>query len=515
MMSKVLALAVFVVLVGNGGMAAAQEFPVHLRAVDRPGGEPIHARAYLRRDGQLVLPDGLASYDTGDERHFLIPGDARFDLPVGRYELRVERGLEHRPATRSFTLTAALDLEIVVTRWVDMNAAGWYSADMHVHRDPADMAAILRAEALNLAPTITTHVWGSDVRQPWGDGHAFLTTVETDRVYTANAQEIERIEGGPGAIILLAANLPLPFDGYELYPPSATYARLVHAQGGYVEADKPFWLDTFVNVALGAIDFVEINANHFYPRGFDTDLARWSAWPQEMGYIGSRGLALWIMKLYYSILNCGFRLPLSAGSANGVKPAQVGFNRVYAKLDRFSYDGFLAAMKAGRSFTTNGPILDLVVGDGHGPGAVVTLDQDTAVAVRGTVRSQGAIDRVEVIVNGAVAETVNGEGRDRVTVAVEIPIGESSWLALRAFEVAEGHEIFGHTSPVYLLRDGQAVLVEEDARDLLDKVDQLIRYTETVQGFASDAHRDETLAVYAEARAIYRRLADGQRLRQP
>ncbi|MDP6607434.1 MAG: hypothetical protein QF664_14425, partial [Dehalococcoidia bacterium] len=363
--SAALAAFVFMVmLMGNGSMAAGQVSPVHLTVVDRPGGEPVHARAYLRREGELVLPEGLPSYDTRGERHFLIPGEARVELPPGRYELRVEHGLEHRPVIRSFTVTAGVDLDIeaVVTRWVDMNAQGWYSADMHVHRDPADLEAILRAEDLNLAPTITTHVWGSDTRQPWGGGHGFMTEVDDDRLFTTNAQEIERIEGGPGAIILLAPDLPLPYDGYELYPPSATYARRAHEQGGYVEADKPFWLDTFVNVALGAIDFIEINANHFYPRGFDTDLARWSSWPQEMGYIGSRGLALWIMKLYYSILNSGFRLPLSAGSANGVMPAQVGFNRVYAQLDRFSYDGFLASMKAGRSFTTNGPMLELEVG---------------------------------------------------------------------------------------------------------------------------------------------------------
>lgn len=370
---KVLRLAALTAVIGSGGMAAGQPRPVHIRVLDGPGGEPIHARAYLRRDGTSVLPEGLPSYVSGDERHFLIPGDTSFQLPRGRYELRVERGLEYRPATTSFDLDAPFDTELALTRWVDMNASGWYSADMHVHRDPADMGRILRAEDLNFAPTITTHVWGSDVRQPWGAGHPFVVPVEPDRAYVANAQEIERVQGGPGAIILVAPDSPLPFDGYELYPPSATYARTAHELGGYVEADKPFWLDTFVNVALGAIDFIEINANHFYPRGFDTDLARWSAWPQEMGYIGSRGLALWIMKLYYSILNCGFHLPLSAGSANGVMPAQVGFNRIYVKLDSFSYDDFLEAMKAGRSFTTNGPVLDLVVGDGHGPGEIVPV----------------------------------------------------------------------------------------------------------------------------------------------
>ena len=36
--------------------------------------------------------------------------------------------------------------------------------------------------------------------------------VEPDRLFTANAQEVERIQGGPGAVILLAERLPLPFE---------------------------------------------------------------------------------------------------------------------------------------------------------------------------------------------------------------------------------------------------------------------------------------------------------------
>jgi hypothetical protein len=141
--------------------------------------------------------------------------------------------------------------------------------------------------------------------------------VEPDRLFTANAQEVERIQGGPGAVILLAEGLPLPFEGYELYPPAVRYTRKAHAMGGFVEGDKLFWVDTFVNAALGELDFIELNCNHFLPRQVDTDLAPWSHWRIEFGYRGNRGFALWMMDLYYRILNSGIQLPLSAGSANG------------------------------------------------------------------------------------------------------------------------------------------------------------------------------------------------------
>ena len=168
--------------------------------------------------------------------------------------------------------------------------------------------------------------------RPWTSPPEFPVVVEPGRLFTANAQEVERIQGGPGAVILLARDLPLPFTGYELYPPAVTYTRKVHEMGGFVEGDKLFWMDTFVNAALGEIDFVELNCNHFLPRLVDTDLVPWSHWPIEFGYRGPRGFALWMMDLYYRILNSGIPLPLSAGSANGVKATPVGYDRVYVRL---------------------------------------------------------------------------------------------------------------------------------------------------------------------------------------
>ncbi|TDI36476.1 MAG: hypothetical protein E2P02_25150 [Acidobacteria bacterium] len=316
---------------------------------------------------------------------------------------------------------------------VDMNQAGSYSGDLHVHRCPDDMEAILRAEDLNFASTITTHVWGDDVRRPWKTPDTFVVQVAPTKLYTANSQEIERIQGGPGAIILLAPELPLLFDGDEHYPPSSSVTRLVHEQGGYVEADKPFWLDTFVNVALGEIDFIKLNCNHFYPKSVDTDLAKWSVWPQEMGYIGGRGLALWLMNLYYRMLNAGFQLPLSAGSANGVMPAPVGLNRVYVQLESFSYENFLAAMKAGRSFTSSGPILELVIDEKHGPGARLSQARGEALHVEATVKSKGNIETVELIVNGKIVKKVT-QGGSEVRLITDLSLDEGSWIALRAFE---------------------------------------------------------------------------------
>jgi hypothetical protein len=58
------------------------------------------------------------------------------------------------------------------------------------------------------------------------------------------------------------------------------------------------------------------------------------------------------------VLNCGLRIPPSAGSGSGVLPNPVGYNRVYVHLDeQLTYDGWWQGFKQGRSLVTNGPLL--------------------------------------------------------------------------------------------------------------------------------------------------------------
>jgi len=182
------------------GMAvdAAAETPVHVRVVDDATGRTVPARAYLRRGDEPLLPKGFSSYARGDERHFLVPGDFELDLEPGKYRLRIERGLEYLPVELDLDVPRSTPVPVRLRRWTSMNRDGWYSADMHVHRDPAEIPLILRAEDLNFVPTITTHVWSTEVNQPWKWPSEFPVRVEPDRLFTANAQEVERIQGGPG-----------------------------------------------------------------------------------------------------------------------------------------------------------------------------------------------------------------------------------------------------------------------------------------------------------------------------
>jgi hypothetical protein len=90
------------------------------------------------------------------------------------------------------------------------------------------------------------------------------------------------------------------------------------------------------------------------------------------------------MDLYYQYLNAGFRLPIAAGTDKMGEGIPVGSNRLYARFtDTASYDAWLAGLKAGNGFVTNGPMLTFEV-EGHAAGEVVEFTGSRTVKARAT-----------------------------------------------------------------------------------------------------------------------------------
>src|SRR5262249_35678104 len=78
---------------------------------------------------------------------------------------------------------------------------------------------------------------------------------------------------------------------------------------------------------------------------------------------------------WYSFLKCGCRIPLVGASAKTCNADLLGCWRTYARLqpgEEFTYRNWIEAVRAGRIFMTNGPILSFTV-DGQDPGAVINL----------------------------------------------------------------------------------------------------------------------------------------------
>jgi hypothetical protein len=493
-------------------IASSAELKVEIR--DEATRQVVPARLYLKDDkGNPWSPEGLVKYDKGPEHHFISSGSFAISLPAGRYQLTAERGPEYRSWTSTIEVRDGQNpkKQILLSRWIHMNPLGWYSGDLHNHRKAEEMAQLLLAEDLNLAPTLTDWIWeDKPISFPPATSEP-IRQVDATHVYSLLDKEVERLNYGPGAVDLLGLRTIIPFEGDRLFPPNDRFCRLAHEQGGYVDAEKIVWRDVCALVALDQIDFAGIVHNHFNRHGVDLETEPWGMIPKNKPEYGTiAGMPLWSMEVYYRFLNCGFRLPVSAGSASGVKAAPLGYNRVYALLqDPFSYPKWFRALKAGRSFATNGPMLFLKVNE-EGLGSVVHLSspQSSPLKIHAEASSAGDLDRLEVLFKGHVIKTVKSpEARGKLVADFESEIRETGWVVARCFERAGKTIRFAHTSPVYIQFEDDNGIVPSDAQFFVDWIDRELAFYKKETRFRSPREQAEMLHFFDQARAVYAKLA--------
>ncbi len=462
-------------------------------------------RIYLTNaKGELHIPADSAVYKKGKEEHFSIARTFTIELPPGPYTLTAEKGPEYQPFTTRFTLAESQThtIEPILPHRIPMNRRGWYSADLHNHRKLEDMPLILLTEDLNFAPTLTDWIWEGRPNSTPPANLAPIQRIDATHFFTTIDKEIERLMHGPGAIDLIGLKATIPFEGDWLYPPNSHFAALAHKQGAYVDAEKIMWRDVPALAALGHIDFAGVVHNHFNRHAVLLETGRWGMAPKDKPeYRTPEGMALWTLDIYYRLLNCGFHLPVSAGSASGVMPSPIGYNRVYAHLDKpFTVPAFLAAMKQGRSFATNGPMLFLTL-DGKHPGDTIALATGRKLAGRIDVETTGTLDRIELIHNGRIVNTSNH------SFSFEFAADTPGWIAARAFEKNTPSPRYAQSSPIYLTKPGQSAVNPEDARYFIQWLEREAAMYRAETRFRSATHRKAMVDLFEDALAVYRKIA--------
>jgi hypothetical protein len=212
------------------------------------------------------------------------------------------------------------------------------------------------------------------------------------------------------------------------------------------------------------------------------------------------------LKTYYGLLNCGFRLRVTAGTASGVHPVQLGFGRVYVYLPNgFDYQAWMAGLDAGRSFVSTGPMLDVRFNQRppghvfHGGG-----DKPLAVQVAGEASSHVPLDRIELVVNGDVARTwepankPNHAGAYLSDIDERLVVSSSSWIAVRCFQRhPDGRVRFAHTNPVYVDITGKPLHPKQaEVEYFARRIRQEIERNRSVLEPASLAEYEQALRIY-------------------
>jgi hypothetical protein len=207
---------------------------------------------------------------------------------------------------------------------------------------------------------------------------------------------------------------------------------------------------------------------------------------------------------YYRLLNCGFRVPASSGTDWWI----TDHNRVFVQVeDGFNYDTWIAGLRAGRTFVSNGPLLELRVNN-RGPGALI--ETNGPLEISASVISRLPFERLEIIYNGEIiAEELSSKQRE-AKFDGRISVDRGGWIAARVSGAGKTHavsNVFAHTSPLYVRIHGTPHRRAEAAGFFVDEIEESKQFIRKNFKFAKDADRALALGRFEDARKVFGKLA--------
>ena len=497
-----LVLALFLSLLALGPrLCPAGSGQLEIKVTDRETGKPIPCRMHLKNlAGRPKFPSKGCFWDD----HFIVPGKISLKLPTGAYTFEMERGPEYTVRSGQFVINNYADdaKDVDMHRFVDMSADGWWSGDLDVHRAPRDIETLMAAEDLHVASLVT-----------WWNGHSewaklgrpqeTLLRTDHDRYCQVMGGEQDR----PGGR-LLYLNLPAPLDLGDAdaeFPPTARYLQQVRKYpGAWVDLSKPYWWDLPMLVALGQVDSIQVAHSNFCRKRVINEETGGKPRDAQL-YAGKvTGNALWSQYVYFQLLNCGLRIPPSAGSGSGVTPNPVGYNRAYVHVEGdFTYQKWFEGLRAGRVTITNGPLMRPSV-QGELPGHVFHGDNGSTLEfeIGLTLSVREPITYMEIIKDGKVEHEIRFAQYAASGKLPKLKFDRSGWFLVRAVTDLPNTYRFAMTGPYYVeIGYGQRI----SKRSVQFFVDWVMERARQIH-LADAGERREVLAVHRQARDFWQSL---------
>lgn len=465
-----LGLSLFLAILAGGALptARAAKGKLELTVVDRDTGQPIACRMHLRNaKGRPHKPRKTPSWND----HFALDGTLTLELSLGEYSFELERGPEYVDRSGRFTINRFADdqKEVDLHRFVDMSSHGWWSGDLDVRRPVRDIQSLMQSDDLHVVPLTT---WCSDADE-WGAASPpedLLVQFDGDRFYHLMAGRDSR----RGATLHFF-NLPAPLDldaASDEYPsPMTCIERARKHPAAWVDLARPSCWDLPMLVAHDSIDSIQIAHG---------DLCRDTVLPDHTPgkprdtalYPGTPGGGRWSQAIYFHLLNCGLRIPPSAGSGSGVSPNPVGYNRVYVHVDGdLTYDAWWENLRAGRVVVTNGPLLRPTV-NGELPGHVFQghPGQELEFEVGLTLSTREPISYMELIKNGQIEHSVRFDEYAKTGRLPKLQFTRSGWFLARVVTDLGKTYRFAVTGPYYVQIGDEPRVSKRSAQFFLDWV---------------------------------------------
>lgn len=492
-----------------------KEVAVSLR--DKKTGEPVAARVHIE-DAQgtywppqfhmNVIPRGWREDIGGD----VIIGGKTFayvqpnfiaGLPVGRYKMAIERGLEYDPVEVSFEVNPSANsaLNVSLDRWTNMKETGWYSGDSHVHfLDPQTALLEAQGEDLNVINVLASS--GGDLITSVNHftGAPSLYSSKENIVYIAEETRHDFL-GHTTLLDLKKLVYPMGWGapttgvpgGYDS-PTMAEQADKAHANGGLV-----IWAhfpdpggEVPVDFSLGKIDGAEVAV-------FGNPFAV------------TRSTGPGPMVSWYRLLNTGSKVPGLGATDKMWNTQKAGGVRTYVKVDGpFSYATWIEGIRKGHTFVTSGPMISLSLGKNE-IGDTISLPKHAKLPFKAKVWFNRPVDRIEIIVNGKIVATkLNSDHRNEIDVSGQADFRNSSWIAARAISESvlpiqseyngpDGIPIFAHTSPIYVDIGGKPRRSSEDASLLHTWCLQTVEWAKSKAKYPDAVTRENVVSLYSDA----------------
>jgi hypothetical protein len=461
---------------------------LHGKVTDTATGLPTPARiAFRSKDGRYIPPYGHRSeindawfQDYGgdvklmDSSFAYVDGSFQVELPIGDVFVEVSKGFEYGVLRKRLTIEAGQqDLNLEISRFVNLRSQGWVTADTHVHfLSPSTAVLEGQAEGLNLINLLAAQ-WGDLFTNVADLAHGPLTSRDGETtvwVGTENRQHLLGhlgLLGGHGQPVfpMSAAGQSESYLGDPVWTSLADWTDACRKREGLVVAVHfPFpTAELAADMVLGKIDAVEI-----YPYGDHFNTLRLRDW--------------------YRYLNCGYRVPCVGGTDKMGAYMPVGANRTYAFIGKepFDFANWAKAVRKGNTFATTGPLLFFEVDD-RVPGDEITMPAGGGtVEVKLEARSFVPFHKIEVIVNGGVVAAREApNGTMELKLSEHVKLSGPAWVAARC---ASKHGpttnwelgIQAHTSPVYVRLPGQELFSAGAASYMLTLIEGTRMWLDTL-----------------------------------
>lgn len=514
---------------------SAQDVELGGRVIDADTQKPVACRIYIQStDGKWYFPKSASPEGsaieyrrergpTSLEQHVTLSAHPFVvSVPKGKYVITVERGKEYLPLVQAVEVRdQAAEVSLPIRRWINMASLGWYSGDVHAHRQLAEMPNLVMAEDLNVGMPMSHWVTVSDTSPTTGNRvkdpapqPRWIAVDPTHGIYPLNTEyEIFNVGSKSHTLgaILICGQKSLLERGV---PPVKRVAEQAHAEGAFLDLEKHSWAWTPMIVPLMKVDLYELANNHCWRTEFGFPAWTLDAAPKSMNLeMTDKGFTEWGwidfgFKSYYAYLNCGFRMMPSAGTAAGVHPVPLGFGRVYVNVPgEFTYEKWREKLLAGHSFVTTGPMLRVQFNDQLAGQTIRSTGDKATVRVTGMVESHSSLGRIEIIRNGDViwseipAQPTSPAAHVKANIDQTVTFDRSGWVLVRCFENRPDKKIrFAHSAPVFVEIPGKPQIPKKF--EVEHFVERIERELERHRGVLNA----DAIEEYGEALKIYRDL---------